>query len=93
MTTPLFAAWADTKTRRRWLNGERVKVRTATAPKSIRLDWPDRGIVAVGFAAKGKAKSTVAVEHSKLPDQGTATSLKEYWSRRLDALGEILSEH
>jgi hypothetical protein len=89
--TVLFDAWADTKMRRRWLNGENVKVRTATSPKSMRLDWTDRSIIAVGFAAKGKSKSSVAVQHEKLPDRDTANRLKQYWSDRLDALGEVLS--
>jgi hypothetical protein len=90
--TTLFDAWADARVRRQWLNGESVKVRTATAPKSMRLDWSDRTIIAVGFLAKGKSKSSVAVQHAKLPDKETAQSLKQYWSDRLDALGEVLSE-
>jgi hypothetical protein len=90
--TVLFDAWADAKMRRRWLNGAKVNVRTATAPKSMRLDWTDRSIIAVGFAAKGKSKSSVAVQHEKLPDRATAERLKQYWSDRLDALGEVLSD-
>ena len=90
--TSLFDAWANANVRRRWLNGASVKVRTATAPKSMRLDWTDRSIIAVGFAAKGKSKSMVAVQHTKLPDRATADRLKEYWSGRLDTLGEVLSE-
>jgi hypothetical protein len=90
--TTLFDAWADSGLRRRWLDGAKVRIRTATAPKSMRLDWDDRAIIAVGFAAKGKLKSSVAVQHDKLPDRETADRLKQYWSDRLDALGEILSE-
>lgn len=90
--TTLFDAWADESVRRRWLNGAGVKVRTATAPKSIRLGWTDRSIIAVGFTAKGKSKSSVALAHTKLPDRETADRLKKYWSDRLDTLGEILSE-
>ncbi len=90
--TTLFDAWADASVRLRWLNGESVKVRTATAPKSMRLDWTDRSIIAVGFVAKGKAKSSVALAHTKLPDKETADRLKQYWSDRLDALGEVLTE-
>ncbi len=89
--TRLFDAWAVASVRRRWLNGASVKVRTATAPKSIRLDWTDGGIIAVGFAAKGKSKSSVALAHTKLPDRATADRLKQYWSDRLDELGEVLS--
>jgi hypothetical protein len=89
--TTLFNAWADPSARRRWLNGTNVKVRTATAPKSMRLDWTDRSIIAVGFAAKSESRSSVAVQHAKLPDRATADRLKQYWSDRLDALGEVLS--
>jgi len=89
--TTLFDAWAKTTVRKRWLNGAIVNVRTATAPKSMRLDFTDRSIIAVGFAAKGKAKSSVAVQHTKLPDRATADRLKQYWSDRLDALGVVLS--
>jgi len=87
----LFDAWADAKTRRRWLTDGTVKVRTATAPKSMRLDWSDGGIIAVGFVAKGKGKSSVALSHAKLPDQDTANALKAYWSERLDSLGALLA--
>ncbi len=90
--TTLFDAWADASVRQRWLNGASVKVRTATSPKSMRLGWSDRSIIAVGFMAKGKSKSTVALAHTKLPDRETANRLKQYWSDRLDALGEVLSE-
>jgi hypothetical protein len=90
--TTLFEAWADAGVRKEWLRDASVKVRTATAPKSMRLDWDDRTIIAVGFAAKGKSKSLVAVQHTKLPDRQTAERLKQYWSDRLDALKDVLSE-
>ncbi len=89
--TQLFDAWATPSVRRRWLNGESVKVRTATAPKSMRLGWTDGSIIAVEFMAKGKSKSSVALAHTKLADRETANRLKEYWSERLDVLGEVLA--
>ena len=69
-----------------------MKVRGATPPKSVRLHWTDHGVVAVGFTAKGRSKSSVAVQHTKLPDRDTADRLKRYWSERLDALGELLAD-
>ena len=90
--TTLFDAWADAGVRRRWLKEADVRTRTATAPKSIRLGWSDGSIIAVGFMPKGKGKSAVAVQHTKLPDRETANRLKDYWSERLDALGEVLAE-
>ena len=88
----LFDAWADKKVRDRWLNGTSVKVRTSTAPKSIRLGLADGGILAVGFLPKGKSKSSVAVSQAKLPDRETAERLKQYWSERLDVLAEVLTD-
>ena len=92
----LYNAWADSSTRKRWLDGASVKIRTASAPKTIRLDWRERdggtaGIVAVGFAAKGPRKSAVAIDQGKIADRETANRLKQYWSARFDALAEILA--
>lgn len=86
----LFDAWANASTRRRWLDEAGVKVRTATAPKSMRLGWPDGTIVAVGFESKGKTKSVVAVQHTKLPDSDAAGRFKQYWGERMAALAELL---
>jgi hypothetical protein len=88
--TTLFEAWKDAKVRKRWLGDAAVKVRTATAPKSMRLGWSDGTIIAVGFYPKGRTRSSVAVQHTKLPDHSTADRLKQYWSERFDALAEVL---
>jgi hypothetical protein len=87
----LFDAWANARVRGRWLDGEIGKVRTSTRAKSMRLDGGNSSIVAVGFWPKGPSKSSVSVQHTKLPDQATATKLKQYWAERLDALGEVLT--
>jgi hypothetical protein len=89
--TTLFEAWANARVRQRWLTGASVKVRTSTAPKSMRLDW-NQSIVAAWFIAKGSSKSSVALSHTKLPDRATANRIKQYWTERLDALGEMLAE-
>jgi hypothetical protein len=86
----LFDAWADGRRRKRWLAETGVKVRTATAPKSMRLQLSAGAIVAVGFSAKGVGKSAVALEQARLPDRETAERLKQQWSARLDALREVL---
>jgi hypothetical protein len=88
----LFEAWADAGTRRRWLKDPAIKVRTARAPKSMRLDGPDGTIIAVDFSSKGKDKSVVALAHTKLPDKATADRFKLYWSEKLDALGVALAK-
>jgi hypothetical protein len=85
----LFAAWADDRTRRRWLGAESV-MRTATTPKSMRLQMPDGTIVALWFMAKGAAKSSVAVQQTKLRDKTAADAAKKYWSERLARLASLL---
>jgi hypothetical protein len=57
----------------------------------MRLDWGNGTAVIVSFTAKGTDKSSVAVSHSKLDDRAEADRLRQYWSERLDALGETLS--
>jgi hypothetical protein len=88
----LFDAWADPSVRRRWLEAGSVRVRTATAPRSMRLDWSEGGIIAVGFMAKGRTKSSVALAHTKLADRESAERLKKYWTDRLGMLGKVLAE-
>jgi hypothetical protein len=88
----LFDAWKDDAVRRRWLNGVTSAVRTATVPKSLRLQWPDGAIIAVFFTAKGPAKSVVALAHTKLPDKASADRAKKYWTGRLEALATMLAE-
>jgi uncharacterized protein YndB with AHSA1/START domain len=86
----LFDAWADDAARRSWLAGVTATVRTATAPKSMRLGLDDGSIVAVGFTAKGRGRSVVAVEHTKLADRDAAERVKGEWAARFDKLAEVL---
>jgi len=84
----LFKAWADVKTRKKWLP-EKVTIRKATAPKSMRITWEDGTIIAVGFYDKG-GKSSVAIQHAGLPTKEDADRVKKFWSERLDGLAEVL---
>jgi hypothetical protein len=87
----LYRAFHDARTRARWLPGVDLTVRTATRGKSMRITWPDRTSVAVGFASRGTGKSQVAVQHEKLADRAAAARMKLYWGERFDALGDVLS--
>ena len=89
--TRLYRAFHDARTRARWLPGVDLTVRTATREKSMRITWPDRTSVVVGFEGKGPAKSLVALSHGKLPDRDSATRVKQYWAERLGALEEVLA--
>ena len=87
----LYRAFHDARTRAVWLPGVDLTVRTATRGKSMRITWPDRTSVAVGFASRGAGKSQVAIQHGKLADRAAAAKMKQYWSERLDALGGVLA--
>jgi hypothetical protein len=88
----LFDAWADDAMRKRWLGRNDVALRTATSPKTVRLQWPDGTIVVVGFLAKGKTKSVASVVHTKLPDRAALDTTKRYWTGRLDALESMFAD-
>jgi uncharacterized protein YndB with AHSA1/START domain len=82
----LYRAFHDARTRARWLPGVDLTIRTATREKSMRITWPDRTSVVVGFLRKAPGKSQIALTHGKLPDQAAATGMKQYWEERLEAL-------
>ena len=87
----LYRAFNDARTRARWLPGVDLTVRTATRDKSMRITWPDRTSVEVGFASRGAAKSQVQLQHGKFADPAAAMRAKQYWAERLGALGEVLA--
>jgi hypothetical protein len=87
----LYDAFVDESRRARWLPDSELRERTATKPKSARFDWGDGETrVIVGFIAKGEAKSTVALEHARLPDAEKASRMKAFWRDRVAVLKEVL---
>ena len=83
----LYEAFVEESVRERWLPGARMRERTATKPKSARFDWSDgTSRVNVTFLEKGEAKSTVALEHSRLADCEDRERMKAWWRERLTAL-------
>jgi hypothetical protein len=87
----VFAAFADEEERGRLLPDAPLSLRTAQANRSARFDWGDgRTRVVVGFEDKGPEKTTVAVEHERLPDAAAADRTKAEWRGRLALLKEAL---
>src|SRR3954452_5153399 len=86
----LYDAFSNPRLRARWLPGVEPTVRTATREKSIRMTWPDRTSVLIGFTRRGPEKSQVALTHEKLPDRDSAAAMKQFWTERLSALQEVL---
>jgi hypothetical protein len=83
----LFDAFVDERRRERWLPGGQLRERTTTPPRSARFDWGDGDTrVNVTFLAKGETRSTAALEHRRLADDGEAQRMKSYWRERLTAL-------
>lgn len=87
----LYRSFHDRRARASWLPGVDLVVRTATRDKSMRITWPDRTSVDVGFTAKGAEKSQVAISHNRLADHGAVDRMKQYWTERFDALGSQLA--
>lgn len=56
----------------------------------MRITWPDRTSVEVGFLRKAPGKSLVALTHSKLPDRDSVARIRQYWTERLGALATEL---
>ena len=87
----LFDAVVDESQRLSWLPDGELSERTATRPRSARFDWGDGATrVMVVFESKGEAKSTMALQHVRLPDGQEAERMKAYWRERVTALKEEL---
>jgi uncharacterized protein YndB with AHSA1/START domain len=87
----LYDTFVSRAGRERWLTGDELRERTATRPKSARFDWGEGDTrVHVTFLSKGVARSTVALEHRRLPDAVEAERMKGYWRQRLIALKVLL---
>jgi uncharacterized protein YndB with AHSA1/START domain len=87
----LFEAFENVTLRTRWLKGAKVRLRTSIPLRSARFDWEDGSTrLAVGFMKKGEVKSTVALQHERLPDATTAAEMKTWWRERLAELEPLL---
>jgi len=82
----VFKAFADARVRRTWLPGVKVKVRTATPGKSIRMTWDDGTSVEVWLTSKGAGKTSAQVQHRQLTGKDDADARKRFWDERLSAL-------
>lgn len=85
-----FKAWTDEKTRKTWLPSN-LKIRKATANKSVRITWEDdKTSVAVAFLPRGTGKCQVVAQHSKLPNARSAARMKTFWANALDRLKKMI---
>jgi hypothetical protein len=86
----VYEAFENDRTRQRWLDSS-VTVKSATAPKRMRLAFPDGTSAVVGFVAKGSAKTIAAIQHEKLQDRAAVEMAKKAWTGYFDGLGDVLA--
>ncbi len=87
----LLAAFTDAAIRPRWLPDAELEQRPTRAANTARFDWsdpPSRLVVTV--APKAPGKTTVTLQHERLPDAKTADRLKAEWRAQFDALKSML---
>lgn len=88
----LFSAWEDAEQRMSWLNNPGMTVRKANKDTSLRITWPDKTWVDVYFMKKGKNKTQVAVDHSKLQSPEDVQRAKANWAKSFEDLREWLAQ-
>lgn len=87
----VFRAFKQPKVRNAWLPSRPV-VRTAVPNKSLRMTWEDGSSVQVYLTPKGRSKSVVAVQHTRLPTKGDAERQKSFWAEHLGSLARQLQK-
>ncbi len=66
-------------------------MRKATANKSMRITWSDgKTHVDANFYDRGRGKSQVSVQHSKLTSAKLSEKMKTFWRGRLAELKNAL---
>ena len=86
----LYRGFSVKRTRDRWLPDVKLKIRTSTVNKSMRMSWPDGTSVHAYFSAKGARKSQVAIQHVGLAGKADVAKRKEFWAERFTALAQTL---
>lgn len=87
----LFKAFANEKSRNRWLPEDDLTIRKSTANKSMRGTWKDgKTTLEINFYSKAETASQVVVQHSKLLDAKAAARMKFYWAKVLDRARDTL---
>jgi uncharacterized protein YndB with AHSA1/START domain len=90
----LFQASTDEAMRAKWMGKKKYEITKATPNKSVRIGWGKNNASKVDFylTAKGKDKSQVAIQHSKLADAKAVESSKAYWRGALEKLAKLVEE-
>jgi hypothetical protein len=86
-----FKAFAEAPQRSRWLERGMLRVRTSLKNRSVRFDFRDGASrVVAWFEPKGRSKTSVTIQHEKLPDAGAVEEMRAMWKERLNGLAKVL---
>lgn len=75
--------------RKQWLK-QKIEITTARPGKSVRGQWPDGTRIDINLYARGLKKSSIQLQHEKLPSQKVAKLRQTWWRKRLDALAILV---
>ena len=81
----VFRSFKQPKLRAAWLTNK-VVIRTSVPNKSLRLTWDDGTSVEVYIVSKGRSKTQVAVQHTRLQNKQAADRMKSFWAEHLGEL-------
>lgn len=87
----VYTALAEDAERSSWLDDGVVSFRTGSAPKSVRFDDLEQGIILAAFlTAKSESKTSLQIQAEKLPSKEAGEEWKSVWKPRLAKLAEGL---
>jgi len=87
----VYQAFADPDLRAKWLEPHTYKERTFTENKVWRCEMTgNNSRVEARFTAKSPDKTSVAIEHAKLPAEEDVASWRAFWRERLDRVTALL---
>lgn len=86
----VFKALKQPKLRSAWLPGNKAVVRTSVPNKSVRFTWEDGTSVEAYLTSRGRTKTVVSMQHTKLASKDAAERQKAFWAEHLDVLARQL---
>jgi hypothetical protein len=87
----LFKVFAETSQRNKWLERGMLKVRTTIKDRTARFDFRDgTSRVVAFFDPKDRSKTTVTVQHERLPDARAVEEMRAMWKEHLKRLAKVL---
>lgn len=86
----MFKAFAEAPQRNKWLERRILKVRSTRKNLSVRFDFRDgTSRVVAYFDPKARSKTTVTVQHERLPDAEAVEEMRGMWKEHLNRLAKM----